>query len=128
MLLRHGVDPNDPLSETKNQLMMFTDSDRAISVDTRCSHGCHVIMFAGWLLRTGASHTNRLGFHQRRPSITKRPKDVESWYTSAASFRLSTAPIVFREAETHSNSCLSVALARVLIKQNGRAASHQYTT
>ena len=30
-----------------NELMMFTDSDWATSVDTRCSHGCYVIMFAG---------------------------------------------------------------------------------
>jgi len=40
-------DPNDPLSETNNELMMFTDSDWATSLDTRCSHGCYVIMFAG---------------------------------------------------------------------------------
>ena len=40
-------DPNDPLSETNDELMMFTDSDWATSVDTRCSHGCYVIMFAG---------------------------------------------------------------------------------
>ena len=40
-------DPNDPLSEINNELMMFTDSDWATSVDTRCSHGCYVIMFAG---------------------------------------------------------------------------------
>jgi len=40
-------DPNDVLSETNNELMMFTDSDWATSVDTRCSHGCYVIMFAG---------------------------------------------------------------------------------
>ena len=26
---------------------MFTDSDWATSVDTGCSHGCYVIMFAG---------------------------------------------------------------------------------
>jgi len=40
-------DPNDPLSEINNELMMFTDSDWATSVDIRCSHGCYVIMFAG---------------------------------------------------------------------------------
>jgi len=28
-------DPNDPLSEINNELMMFTDSDWATSVDTR---------------------------------------------------------------------------------------------
>jgi len=39
-------DPNDPLSEANNELMMFTDSDWATSVDTRCSHGCYVVMFA----------------------------------------------------------------------------------
>jgi len=46
-----------------------------------------------WLLRTGLSHTNQLCSHQRRPSIMKRPKDAGSWYTSAASWRVSTAPI-----------------------------------
>jgi hypothetical protein len=40
-------DPNDPPSEINNELMMFTDSDWATSVDTRCSHGCCVIIFAG---------------------------------------------------------------------------------
>jgi len=40
-------DPNDPLSEINNELMMFTDSDWATSVDTQCSHACYVIMFAG---------------------------------------------------------------------------------
>ena len=40
-------DPNDPLSETNNELMMFTDSNWATLVDTRCSHGCYIIMFAG---------------------------------------------------------------------------------
>ena len=39
--------PNDPMSETNNELMMFTDSDWATSVDTRCSHGCYILMFAG---------------------------------------------------------------------------------
>jgi len=39
-------DPNDPLSEITNELSIFTDSIRATSVDTRCSHGCNVIMFA----------------------------------------------------------------------------------
>ena len=43
----HPDDPNDLLSETNNELMMFTDSDWATSVDNRCSHGCNVIMFAG---------------------------------------------------------------------------------
>jgi len=38
-------DPND--QKMNNELMMFTDSDWATSVDTRCSHGCYVIMFAG---------------------------------------------------------------------------------
>jgi len=40
-------DPNDPLCETHNQLMIFTDSDWSTFVDTRCSLGCYVIMFAG---------------------------------------------------------------------------------
>jgi len=40
-------DPNDPLSETNNMLMIFTDSEWATFVDTRCSHGCCMIMFAG---------------------------------------------------------------------------------
>jgi len=40
-------DPNDQHSETNKELMMFTDFDRATSVDNRCSHGCYVIMFAG---------------------------------------------------------------------------------
>jgi len=40
-------DPNDPLSEANNELMITTDSDWTTSVDTRCSHGCYVIMFAG---------------------------------------------------------------------------------
>jgi len=43
----HPDDPNDPLSETNNELIMYTDSDWATSVDTRCSHGCYVMMFAG---------------------------------------------------------------------------------
>jgi len=38
-------DPNDPLCETN--LMMFTVSDWATSVDTRCSHECYVVVFAG---------------------------------------------------------------------------------
>jgi len=42
----HNDDPNDPLSETKNELTMFTDFDWATSVDTRCSHRCYVIMLA----------------------------------------------------------------------------------
>jgi len=40
-------DANDAMSETNNELMMFTDSDWATSVDTRCSHGCYILMFAG---------------------------------------------------------------------------------
>jgi len=41
-------DPNVPVSESTNELtMMFTDSDWATSVDTRCSHECYVIMFVG---------------------------------------------------------------------------------
>jgi len=40
-------DPNSPFSSTDTELMMFTDSDWATSVDTRRSHGCYVIMFAG---------------------------------------------------------------------------------
>ena len=39
-------DPNDPLA-INNELIMFTDSDWATSVDTQCSHGCCIIMFAG---------------------------------------------------------------------------------
>ena len=40
-------DPIDPLSEINNELMMFTDSDCATSVDTRCIQECYVIMFEG---------------------------------------------------------------------------------
>jgi len=40
-------DPNFPFSSTDTELMIFTDSDWATSVDTRRSHGCYVIMFAG---------------------------------------------------------------------------------
>ena len=36
-------DPNDPLSEINNGLIIFTDSDWATSADT----WCYVIMFAG---------------------------------------------------------------------------------
>jgi len=40
-------DPNDPLFETNNEFIMFTDFDWATSVDTRCSHKSYVIIFAG---------------------------------------------------------------------------------
>ena len=52
-------DPNDPLSETNNELIMFMDSVWATSVDTRCSHGCYVIMFAGAAVaHRSKSHTS----------------------------------------------------------------------
>jgi len=72
-------DPNNPLSETNNELMRFTDSDWATSVDAGCSHGCFVVMFAG------AIHTNQLCSYQRRLSIMKRQKDATSWQTSVES-------------------------------------------
>ena len=77
-------DPND--QKMNNELMMFTDSDWATSVDTRCSHGCYVIMFAGAAIaRMEASRTNLLCYPQRRQNIMKHLKDVASWHTSAAS-------------------------------------------
>jgi len=48
-------DINDPQSEINNELMIFTDSDWATSVDTLCSHRCYVIMFAG----AGIAHRSK---------------------------------------------------------------------
>ena len=84
----HPDDPNDQLSEINNELMMFTDSDWATSVDTRCSHGC----YQSCLLRIEASRTNQLCYPQRRQIIMKHLKDVASWHTSAASCRTFMTP------------------------------------
>ena len=41
------TDPSDPYGDYNCNLMMFSDSDWATSVDTRRSHGSYVIMMAG---------------------------------------------------------------------------------
>ena len=41
------TDTSDPYGDYNYNLMMFSDSDWATSVDTRRSHGCYIVMLAG---------------------------------------------------------------------------------
>ena len=41
------TDSSDPHGQSNGELMVFTDSDWATSMDTRRSHGCYIVMMSG---------------------------------------------------------------------------------
>jgi len=79
-------DPNDPLSETNNKLMIFTDFDWATSVDTQCSHGCYVIMFAGAAIAHRSKSHKSVMLSSAAAEYYEASEEVASWHTCAASY------------------------------------------
>jgi len=136
-------DPNIPFSSTDTELMMFTDSDWATSVDTLRSHGCYVIMFAGAAITHRSKDYKSVllssaaaGYYEASEGCREieyicgiladfygfELPPTPTYIDNQACIAMAKMPVFLRTPKTHSNSHLSPP--RMLRQKNGITAAY----